>query len=137
MPGATLLGAAQWAWLAEQLAQPAELRLIASGTQIIPDEKGMDEWGNYPRERRRLINFLRDTKTNGVVLLSGNVHFGEVSGIVELDYPLLELTSSGLTHVNEHYAGMKNSYRVAGPVVELNFAWSRLIGMRRPDRALR
>jgi alkaline phosphatase D len=119
--GVTLLGAAQWAWLAEQLAQPAELRLIASGIQIIPDEKGMDEWGNYPRERHRLIDFLRDANTNGVVLLSGNVHFGEVSGIVDLDYPLLELTSSGLTHINERYAQMKNSYRVAGPVVEVNF----------------
>jgi alkaline phosphatase D len=95
--------------------------LIASSTQIIPDEKGMDEWGNYPLERQRLLDLLRDSKVNGVVLLSGNVHFGEVSGLEVLDYPLLEITSSGLTHINKRYAGMTNSYRVAGPVVETNF----------------
>jgi alkaline phosphatase D len=120
-PEVTLLGEAQWAWLGEQLKQPAELRLIASSTQIIADEKGMDEWGNYPLERQRLINLLRDTKVNGVILLSGNVHFGEVSGLEVLDYPLLEVTSSGLTHINRRYAQMANSYRVGGPVVETNF----------------
>jgi len=120
-PDVTLLGKAQWVWLAEQLKQPAELRLIASSTQIIADEKGMDEWGNYPLERQRLIDLLRDTKVNGVILLSGNVHFGEVSGLEALDYPLLEVTSSGLTHINQRYAQMTNSYRVGGPVVENNF----------------
>jgi len=86
-PDVALLGAAQWAWLEEQLNKPAELRLIASGTQIIPDEKGMDERGNYPLERQRFIDLLRSTKVNGVILLSGNVHFGEVSALEVLDYP--------------------------------------------------
>ena len=120
-PAATLLGNEQWSWLEEQLGRPAELRLIASSTQIIPDEKGMDEWGNYPLERQRFIDLLRNSDVNGVVLLSGNVHFGEVSGLEVLDYPLLEITSSGLTHINERYAGMTNSYRVGGPVAQLNF----------------
>ena len=56
-----------------------------------------------------------------MILLSGNVHFGEVSGLEILDYPLLEITSSGLTHVNERYAGMVNAYRVGGPVAEINY----------------
>ena len=120
-PAITLLGKEQWKWLEGQLSQPAELRLIASSTQIIPDEKGMDEWGNYPLERQRFIDLLRNSDVNGVVLLSGNVHFGEVSGLEVLDYPLLEITSSGLTHINERYAGMTNSYRVGGPVAQLNF----------------
>jgi alkaline phosphatase D len=120
-PTVTLLGKEQWNWLEEQLSQPSELRLIASSTQIIPDEKGMDEWGNYPLERQRFIDLLRNSDVNGVVLLSGNVHFGEVSGLEVLDYPLLEITSSGLTHINERYAGMTNSYRVGGPVAQLNF----------------
>jgi alkaline phosphatase D len=120
-PDVTLLGEPQWQWLTEQLKQPAELRLIASSTQIIADEKGMDEWGNYPLERQRLLDLLTESDVNGVILLSGNVHFGEVSGLEILDYPLLEITSSGLTHINERYPEMKNAYRVAGPVVELNF----------------
>jgi len=120
-PAVTLLGNEQWEWLKEQLHQPAELRLIASGTQIIPDEKSMDEWGNYPLERQKFIDLLISSKAKGVILLSGNVHFGEVSGLEILGYPLLEITSSGLTHVNERYAGLTNSYRVAGPVVQTNF----------------
>jgi alkaline phosphatase D len=120
-PEVTLLGDAQWAWLEAQLKTPADLRLIASGTQIIPDEKGMDEWGNYPRERRRFLDLLRDSQAKGVILLSGNVHFGEVSGLEVLGYPLLEITSSGLTHIDERYAGMTNTYRVGGPVVQNNF----------------
>jgi alkaline phosphatase D len=120
-PDVTLLGESQWVWLKRQLEAPAELRLIASSTQIIPDEKGMDEWGNYPLERQRFISLLEATKVKGVVLLSGNVHFGEVSGLEVLDYPLLEVTSSGLTHINQRYSSMPNAYRVAGPVVEPNF----------------
>ena len=102
-PNVTLLGKAQWLWLEEQLTKPAEVRLIASSTQVIPDEKAMDEWGNYPLERQRLFNLIKKTKASGVILLSGNVHFAEISKLGDFTYPLLEFTSSGLTHANEKY----------------------------------
>jgi hypothetical protein len=54
----TLLGEEQWAWLERQLRQPAEVRFIASSTQIVADQKGMDEWGNYPHERSRLFDLI-------------------------------------------------------------------------------
>jgi len=120
-PEVTLLGEEQWAWLEAQLREPAEIRLIASSTQIVADEKGMDEWGNYPRERRRLFELIGTTGAEGVILLSGNVHFAEISRTDEGPYPLFDFTSSGLTHVNEEYPKAANSYRVAGPYVDLNF----------------
>jgi len=120
-PEATLIGGAQWAWLEEQLRQPAEIRFIASSTQIVADQKGMDEWGNYPHERQRLFDLIDRTGATGVVLLSGNVHFAEASFTEEGPYPLYDLTSSGLTHTNEAYAEAPNPYRVEGPVTELNF----------------
>ena len=120
-PTVTLLGEEQWAWLEEQLSQPAEIRLIASSTQIVADQKGMDEWGNYPHERSRLFELIASTGAEGVVLLSGNVHFSEVSSTDEGPYRLHDFTASGLTHVNEGYAEAPNPYRVAGPVVEINF----------------
>ena len=46
---ATVLGEAEWAWLAEQLRVPAEPRLIGSGVQVVPDEHGPEMWGNFPR----------------------------------------------------------------------------------------
>jgi len=116
----TLLGDDQWAWLERQLRQPAEVRLIASSTQIVADQKGMDEWGNYPHERSRLFELIESTGAEGVVLLSGNVHFSEVSSTDEGRYPLYDFTASGLTHVNEGYAEAPNPYRVIGPVTELN-----------------
>ena len=120
-PQATLLGDEQWRWLEEQLRQPAEVRLVASSGQVVADEKGMDEWGNYPFERRRLFDVIERTGASGVVLLSGNVHFAELSKTREGPYPLYDLTSSGLTHVNETYPGAPNAHRLAGPFVELNF----------------
>lgn len=120
-PDATLLGASQWRWLEEQLRKPAEVRLIASATQVIPDQKGMQEWGNFPLERERLFDLIERTGASGVLILSGNVHFAELSRISQGRYPVYEFTSSGLTHVNPAYARAANRYRVAGPDVAPNF----------------
>jgi len=120
-PEATLLGAVQWTWLAEQLRQPAELRLIVSSGQVVADEKGMDEWGSYPLERQRLFDLIAETRATGVVILSGNAHFAEISTIEVGTTRIVDITSSGLTHVNEAYAQAPNRHRLAGPVAELNF----------------
>ncbi len=120
-PEAALLGEEQWKWLENQLNKPAEIRFIVSSTQIIADEKGMDEWGNFPLERRRLFELIEKTKANGIIFLSGNVHFAEISKSDEGPYPLYDFTSSGLTHINESYAKAINSYRVNNPFVDLNF----------------
>jgi len=56
-----------------------------------------------------------------VLLLSGNVHFAELSKTDEGPYPLHDFSSSGLTHVNEDYPKAPNRYRVAGPFIDLNF----------------
>jgi alkaline phosphatase D len=119
-PTATLLGEAQWEWLAQQLEQPAELRLVVSSTQVVADEKGMDEWGVFPRERQRLFDLIDSTGAEGVLLLSGNVHFTEVSRFDGNAYPLYDFTASGMTHVNPDYAAARSDYRVAGPFVEHN-----------------
>ncbi|TWT09513.1 alkaline phosphatase D family protein [Reyranella sp. CPCC 100927] len=96
-PAKTILGEAQWAWLAEQLRVPADLRIIGSGIQMVADGHGWERWGNFPRERQKLYDTIRDTGANGVVLISGDRHLGalyrETNGT---PYPLLEATSSGL-----------------------------------------
>jgi alkaline phosphatase D len=120
-PTKTHLGEEQWAWLEEELKKPAEIRLVVSSTQVIPNQKGMDEWGNFPLERQRLFDLINSTNAAGVILLSGNVHFAELSKNSETPYPLYELTSSGMTHVEERYGKAVNSYRVAGPFIEHNF----------------
>jgi len=135
--GATILGDAQWKWLEEQLKQPAELRLIVSSTQIIPDQKGMDEWGVYPLERQRLLDLFNSRGARGVLLVSGNVHFSEVSKIDNGGRPLYEFTASGMTHVDPTYAAAPNERRVAGPFVDSNFGLIEIDWEVRPGPVVR
>jgi len=136
-PTVSLLGNAQWSWLEAQLLKPAEVRLIASSTQVIPNEKAMDEWGNYPLERQRLFDLIDKTKANGVIILSGNVHFTEISEYTRLSYPLLDFTSSGMTHTNEKYAMAKNSYRIAGPYAKENFGLLEIDWIAKPSARIK
>lgn len=119
-PSASLLGETQWNWLQNELAKPAEIRCIVSSTQIIPDQKGMDEWGNYPKDRQRLFDLISKT-TGTTLLLSGNVHFGEISTLKTHHKSIYELTSSGLTHINATYGNAENKYRVGKPLLDLNY----------------
>ncbi|MFM8887070.1 MAG: alkaline phosphatase D family protein [Chthoniobacterales bacterium] len=96
----TMLGEEQWEWLAAELKKPAELRLLVSSIQVIPNEHGWEKWGNLPRERKKLLDVIRDNATN-VIILSGDRHLSEISLLPpETDggpfYPLYEVTSSGL-----------------------------------------
>ncbi|MEM8695563.1 MAG: alkaline phosphatase D family protein [Pseudomonadota bacterium] len=97
-PDATLLGAAQWAWLAEQLAQPADLRLIVSSIQILTDAHNFEKWGNMPRERERLYDALAARNGGGMVILSGDRHSGALyhDEPAALGEAVWELTASSL-----------------------------------------
>lgn len=96
-PDATILGAEQWRWLAEQLKQPATVRILVSSIQVVADEHRYEKWANFPHERDRLYKLLRDSGVKSLIILSGDRHQAELSraeGI--LDYPLYDLTSSSL-----------------------------------------
>ncbi len=99
---ATMLGSAQWDWLKKQLHQPADLRILVSSIQVIPTNHRFEKWANMPNERARLFNLLRDTKAGPTILLSGDRHLAEISTLAPaksgLNFPLVELTSSGMTH---------------------------------------
>lgn len=98
-PGHTLLGDRQWRWLEAQLRQPADLRLVYSGIQVIAEGHGFERWGLFPDERQRLFDLIARTRANGVLLLSGDRHVGGLyRHTAGMPYPLYELTSSGLTH---------------------------------------
>ncbi len=96
-PAKTVLGEAQWAWLAERLREPADLRLVVSSIQLVVDGHGWERWGNFPRERQRFHDLVRDTGARGVVILSGDRHIGAIYRQVDgVAYPLVEMTSSGI-----------------------------------------
>jgi len=134
-PDSTLLGAAQWAWLDGQLGIPADLRIIASSIQFSHEYNGWESWTNVPHERARMLELIRETQANGVVFVSGDVHWGEISKL-ERDgrYPIYDVTSSGLT---ETWPTIEpNTNRVGDYVRENNFGTIR-IDWTRPDPEIR
>lgn len=113
-PAATLLGDAQWKWLEEQLKVPAELRIIASSIQVVPEDHGWEKWMNLPRERERLFKLLKETKAGGVIFLSGDRHLAEISMMdAGLGFPLYDVTSSGMTEAAKRWRPLEpNRHRL-------------------------
>lgn len=96
-PSKTILGDAQWRWLAQELQKPADLRLVVSSIQVIADGHGWEAWRLFPHERARLYKTITGLGVNGVVFLSGDRHGAALyrkDGVN--DYPLFEATSSSL-----------------------------------------
>lgn len=71
--------------------------------------------------RQRRFDLIETTGSTGVVLLSGNVHYAEISKTDEGPYPLYDFTSSGMTHTTPAYAELRNRRRIAGPFSGFNF----------------
>jgi alkaline phosphatase D len=99
-PAKTMLGPAQWAWLAQRLREPADAHLVVSSIQLLAEGHGFERWGNLPLERERFFRTVRDCRARGVVLVSGDRHIGGLYHHTGPDagYPLWEMTSSGVTH---------------------------------------
>ncbi|NOX99921.1 MAG: DUF4038 domain-containing protein [Verrucomicrobia bacterium] len=103
-PNITVLGEAQWKWLEQQLKEPAELRLIVSSIQVVAEDHDAESWSNFPHEQERLFRLIRDTKASGVIILSGDVHRGEISvRDAGMGYPLFDITASGLTQARSQF----------------------------------
>jgi alkaline phosphatase D len=110
----TLLGEAQWAWLEQQLLEPADLRIIASSIQVIPNQHCFEKWANLPHERARLFDLIARTAANGVLLVSGDRHFAEISRLDDpaVGYPLYEVTASGMNSAGPG-RGERNRFRLS------------------------
>ncbi len=108
----TMLGTAQWEWLEQQLRQPAEFRIIASSIQCVAQDAGQETWANLPAERRRLFQLIDDTEAEGVVIISGDRHWAELSvERRETPYPIYDLTSSSLNQPHPRGTPTDNALR--------------------------
>jgi alkaline phosphatase D len=120
------LGETQWQWLEQELQNStAQFNIIGNGIQVIQEDSGGEKWANFPAARKRLFDLIARTKARGVILLSGDRHVAELSKISwpGIDYPIYDLTSSGLTHSlgGGLKEGMPNQYRVGKLHDKLNF----------------
>lgn len=116
----TMLGEAQWKWLEQTLMEPADIRIVCTSTQFLVDFNGWEAWANLPHERQRFIDLIKKTKAEGLFFISGDVHYAELSKMVNPgQYNLYDLTSSGMTH--GHSCAGENKYRIHGAYMKPNF----------------
>ncbi len=95
---ATILGATQWDWLAQELDKPADVRFIISSTQVVTDAHNFEGWTNFPKERDRFYALLGKKSINNAIFLTGDRHAGGFyrTNAPGLSKPLWDFTSSSL-----------------------------------------
>lgn len=142
-PEKAYLGNGQLKWLEDALVNSdATFKFIAVGNQVTNQYQDGETYSSYPAEYKRLMNFIRDQKIEGVVFLSGDRHFTE---LLKTDYPglypIYEYTSSPLTSGTfsslDKTEEFKNSQTVDGTLIykERNFGIIDVSG-KRGDRTL-
>jgi alkaline phosphatase D len=89
------------------------LHIIVTGSQFLSDKHRWDSWGKYPKERQWLIDLICEHQRR-VLFISGDRHIHEISLLAEPKdaHPIVDVTSSGLTHSWENYPGEENPCRV-------------------------
>ena len=120
----TVLGAAQWNWLENELTDSeADVHIIGNGIQYLAQDHRFEKWANFPNERQKLLELIAKSQAKGVVLLSGDRHIAEVSEvqIERMDYPIRDITASGLTHSYEKAGDEPNRHRVSPLIGMKNF----------------
>ena len=95
-PEGDTLGEIQWEWLQNELQTETDLFLIMNGIQVnVEDRISITEkW--HEHSRKRLLDLLQ--KYSNSILITGDVHYAEILEVSCYGFPLIELTTSGLTH---------------------------------------
>jgi len=120
----TMLGEQQWKWLENELStSKADFNIIVSSIQFLSNKHGFEAWGNMPHEVDKLEKMIINSKAKNTIILSGDRHIAEVSikNIGDYRKPLVDITSSGLTHSYTNFHGEENPFRVTNVVYQINF----------------
>ena len=116
------LGRDQWKWFEEALSNSkATINIIVSGLQIHPnrfpnDGNIVEEWSKFPSSQQKLYDTVLNSNVKSPLFVSGDVHMSQIlrkdcilrsemkriqhdqSNLSLLSRPLIEVTTSGLTH---------------------------------------
>ncbi|MBL4773046.1 MAG: alkaline phosphatase family protein [Alcanivoracaceae bacterium] len=120
----TMLGFEQWQWLEYQLNNSlADFNVIVSSIQFLSPMHGFEKWANMPHEVDKMENLILTSQAKNVIILSGDRHSSEVSKkkLEGLAYPLIDFTSSGLTHSYGKEKTEENPYRQGRIIVDKSF----------------
>lgn len=108
-----MFGKSQINWLKLGLKKStATFKFIISGTQVLPLNRS-EHFERYPEEKADFMAFLKTEKIEGVIFLSGDTHYAELTKIPrENAYSLYEMTSSALTSAYFPGGAADNLHRV-------------------------
>lgn len=114
----TILGKAQIDWLIQALKySKAPFKLVAIGGQFLSDAAEFENYATCPTERAEIIERIHAEGITGVIFLTGDRHFTELTALPSDDgNTLYDLTVSPLTSATYDPSG-KNSLSVPGTVV--------------------
>ncbi len=136
-----ILGDNQVQWLIDALLNSkAPFKIIAIGGQFLNSEKVFENYINWDDEHKKILDLINREKIEGVIFLSGDRHFSEVSKMNRHNsYPLYDFTVSPLTsgYCDKDFCKEeKNKYRIKNSAVfQRNFATIKVHGSYQ-DRVL-
>ncbi|MCU0438574.1 MAG: alkaline phosphatase family protein [Raineya sp.] len=129
-----ILGEEQVEWLINALASSqASFKIIAVGGQFISASKEKENFINFPEERQKIIDAIQKNRIPGVVFMTGDRHFTELSKLeTPKTPPIYDITVSPLTSGTHSPDKETNPLRVPNTlVVEHNFALIEVTGKRK------
>ena len=117
-PEGAFLGHDQLQWLKAKLKKSsASFKFLCVGSQVLNDNNSGESYANYPVERNDLINFIVDNNIKGVVFITGDKHYAELSKRDIGGYTFYDFTASPLTSPMDPRNRMnRNQYRIDSTV---------------------
>lgn len=119
-----MLGSAQLDWLIRALRySKATFKFVAIGSQVLNTGAVYENYSTMPQERDELLRRIEEEGISGVIFLTGDRHFTELSALKLKDgRTLYDLTTSPLTS-GPYSPKETNALRVEGTLVgERNFS---------------
>jgi alkaline phosphatase D len=135
-PDRVYFGKEQMDWLIESLAGSfAPFKIVATGGQVLNSHKDSETYINMNEtERAYLLKRIDEEKIKGVVFVTGDRHFAELSEMTNTSGSrVLDITASPLTAGVYKSPKDENTHRVPGTLVdqEHNFCLIKFSGKRK------
>lgn len=98
-PGKTIFGQEQLRWLKDALSNSiATFKVVAGGGQMMNPLAPYEGLARVPHEQKEIVDYIVQSKVEGVVFLSGDRHMSELIKVTpEAGYPLYDFTCSPLS----------------------------------------
>ncbi len=126
-------GSDQVEWLIDALTNSrAPFKFIVTGNQFLSPIPDWENHADFPAEREKVLKYIEEEGITGVIFLTGDRHFTELSKMERRGtYPLYDFTLSPFTSGANDREPEPNFYRIDGTHIgQRNFAIFDVTGKR-------